>query len=348
MAGRPDGQSANGIVRLTPGERDRDDPLLARYAPELVVLPEDLEEPSPPGPTSGHDFHPRSARLFADHARSVRRRGRMLTGAAIALSARRGDPNRGVGTTDAGSPARRRLEAAWPDRLAGECLTASGRVDAGAAWRRYRDLLRADSGLYPRTVYGRVVGGDDRVAVQYWLFWFHNAWHNDHEADWEVVTVLHETSSGGPIALSASAHGHAPRWSPGELTWVDGRPLLYVAAGSHALYAEPEPGIDRGSRGAGARARTPASLTQLARGSTRDHVAGVEPDRAIELPAMAYELRHFPDLATLRPGTDAWDDWWWLAYGGRWGRASGPAGPAGQGPAWDDPLTWVAAATTER
>jgi hypothetical protein len=400
------------ISRLCIGNGDGIGELLVRYAPQLVVLPEEIERGRPPGQRRGHDYHPRSARMFVDHSRSVdlrtgKRRGPdldddqpalpiprmwrfsayvgrtlefldlavaiavfvvaasavgavltrepkllvggvLVAGLAVALGyiADRWDrlhlPRLG------GKAVRRRLESVWPNRLSTERLTLPGRVDGRSAWRLYRRLVRARGARYPRTVYGRIVPAGDLVAVQYWLFFFYNSWRNVHEADWELITVVHDPRTNEPESVGTSAHESGHRRLPGDVTWNDGQPVIYVAAGSHALYFQPKAGGPEPDHSVGPTMRVARPRIRLAGGSTRDWVADVRPQRAADLPTVPYELRPLPDVSALQPGTQNWSSWWWLAYGGLWGRVTPVPGPAMQGIRWDDPRGWANTLPTDR
>jgi len=394
----------------TPDIEDAD-ALLVRYAPQLVVLPEDIDRTHAPGPRTDHDYHPRSARMFADIARTVpfgidagidepapavgvatpggrgrnappiwrlsARTGRPLdlldlarplalvflavmaaaavlrrapralvggilgAGALLALAVHADAEMRLALPRIGGKAVQRRLDSAWPGRLRHERLTLPGGVGTGSVWRLYARLVRTRADRYPRTVYGRTVQAGDVMAVQYWLFFFYNAWHNLHEADWELITVLHDPRSDGPASVSASAHASGTRLPPREVTWIDGQPVVYVAAGSHALYFRPGRPAARRPLALRGRGRVASQRLRLGAGSSRDWVAAVDPQRCVELPSATYELRRLPDVAQLEPGVDGWPAWWWLAYGGGWGRVRPIPGPAFQGPRWDDPLGWA-------
>jgi hypothetical protein len=122
--------------------------------------------------------------------------------------------------------------------------------------------------------------------------------------------------------------------------------VIYVAGGSHALYFRPEAGAARPGPVRRVRGRAEPRRLRLGAGSGRDWVADVDPERCLDLPSAPYELRRLPDVAGLRPGTDDWSSWWWLAYGGGWGRVRPIPGPAFQGPRWDDPGGWASSLPT--
>ena len=144
-----------------------------------------------------------------------------------------------------------------------------GRVTAGTAYVRviYADTLsRPDRDPAARAaersrrdrVFGRLDGktygpyGDELEAiVQYWLFYYYDDWkartlfgqlRQAHEADWEVITV--GLSRKAPLFLGLSAHCGGT-WLPwGDAKVTDGNhPIVGVAEGSQANYADPEENI---------------------------------------------------------------------------------------------------------
>ena len=109
-------------------------------------------------------------------------------------------------------------------------LLLRGKVPAGlaaAAETTYREQLDADRFTY----YGRVVRDGGYICLQYWFFYAMNDWRstfggiNDHEADWEMVTIyLAERADGPPqpawVAFSShDYHGDdlRRRWDDPEL-----------------------------------------------------------------------------------------------------------------------------------
>jgi hypothetical protein len=88
------------------------------------------------------------------------------------------------------------------------------------------------------------------VILQYWYFYAANDWRstfggvNDHEADWEMVTVyLVEDADAGTVSprwVAFSSHDYTGddlrrRWDDPELTLVDGtHPVVFAGAGSHS------------------------------------------------------------------------------------------------------------------
>jgi len=126
-------------------------------------------------------------------------------------------------------------------------LLLRGKVPAGlaaAAETTYREQL--DAGRF--TYYGRVVRDGGYLCLQYWYFYAMNDWRstfggiNDHEADWEMVTIyLTERSDGPPqpawVAFSShDYHGDdlRRRWDDPELRREGPHPVVFAGAGSHS------------------------------------------------------------------------------------------------------------------
>ncbi len=118
---------------------------------------------------------------------------------------------------------------------------------AAAAALRYAKLREQDG----RFVYhGRVVRQSGWTVCQYWFFFAYNPWRsgfhgvNDHESDWEMISVyLYEGSTGLVPEWVAYAshdfHGADLRRrfdDRADLELVDGHPVVYAGAGSHASY----------------------------------------------------------------------------------------------------------------
>jgi len=140
-------------------------------------------------------------------------------------------------------------------------LVMRGRVPGGlvaAAQLSYSSSDAADTFPY----YAHVTTDGGYLVIQYWFFYPMNDWRtsfagvNDHEADWEQVTVyLAESTAprsspdgawpagtGEPSAswVAFSSHGDAGadlrrRSDDPDVEWVDGtHPVVYVGAGSHS------------------------------------------------------------------------------------------------------------------
>jgi len=147
------------------------------------------------------------------------------------------------------------------DALFSLTLLLRGRVPAAtaaAAELAYRGMLTAgqparaqDLGVAPKFVYyGRILRSNGWVVLQYWYFYCYNNWRsgyqgvNDHEADWENVNIYLFEEAGAliPEWVAYASHDFSGddmrrRWDDGgELSLVDGHPVVHVGAGSHASY----------------------------------------------------------------------------------------------------------------
>ncbi len=129
-------------------------------------------------------------------------------------------------------------------------LLLRGRVPgdaADAARDEYRAILAADERY---CYYGRVIQQGTWKVLQYWYFYAYNNWRsgffgaNDHEADWEMVAIYlapGDDDGWHPEWIAVTMHdAHGDdlrrRWDDPIVEKVGTHPLLYVAAGSHALY----------------------------------------------------------------------------------------------------------------
>jgi len=125
-----------------------------------------------------------------------------------------------------------------------------GRVPAVSAAAAELDYfhLRAQRDMY--TYYGRLVRQNHWTILQYWFFYCYNNWRsgfggvNDHESDWEMVSVYLYEQDGhlAPEWVAYASHDfHGDdlrrRWDDtGQLDLEDGHPVVYAGAGSHASY----------------------------------------------------------------------------------------------------------------
>ncbi len=118
---------------------------------------------------------------------------------------------------------------------------------AASAELAYNRMLGADK---RRIHYARLVRQNGWVILQYWLFYCYNSWRsgfhgvNDHESDWETISVYLYEKDGllHPEWVSCASHDFKGddlrrRWDDtGELTIEDGHPVIFIGAGSHAAY----------------------------------------------------------------------------------------------------------------
>jgi hypothetical protein len=87
------------------------------------------------------------------------------------------------------------------------------------------------------TVYSHVTRYDDtgEYAVQYWLLYFFNFRLNEHESDWEQLTVRLDADR-NPVEVFYSAHEGGNRRAWAGVAREGEHPVVYPALGSHANY----------------------------------------------------------------------------------------------------------------
>ena len=99
----------------------------------------------------------------------------------------------------------------------------------------------------PPAVYGAAFRSGNRIALEYWLFYAFDLYSptdpvgefwQDHEADWEAVTVVLDGKE-KPLFVATSRHCSGARRDWAEVRRRGTRPVIYVARGSHANYFGP-------------------------------------------------------------------------------------------------------------
>ncbi|MUL43355.1 hypothetical protein FZ103_19650 [Streptomonospora sp. PA3] len=238
---------------------------------------------------------------------------------------------------------------------------------AAAAATRYRD--RIGGADRPASYYGRVVREGGYIALQYWFFYAMNDWRstyggvNDHEADWEKVTVyLVEDSQGRtrPMWVGASSHEYygddlRRSWDDKELRREGDHPVIFVGAGSHSHQMLPGDYLIQVD---------PAVLRGAVRMWRRLTLRLFRSDSAIVRHGIGVPFVDYArgDGTRVGPGADLeWrahiidDDTPWVrGFRGLWGRDTrdffegerAPSGPRYERDgtirwSWADPLAWV-------
>ncbi|GAA3194136.1 hypothetical protein ACFO1B_03730 [Dactylosporangium siamense] len=123
-------------------------------------------------------------------------------------------------------------------------LLVRGTVPGGTrAAAQVRHAARPSPEVHP--YYGRVSRDGGYLVMQYWYFYAMNDWRstfggvNDHEADWEQVTVFVAEPGGPPAWVVFSSHDKLGpelrrRWDDPDLERVGEHPVVYAGGGSHA------------------------------------------------------------------------------------------------------------------
>ena len=133
------------------------------------------------------------------------------------------------------------------DGLMRMTLILRGKVPGGyaaAAALRMREMPRFGQHPY----YGHVSRDGGYIVLQYWYFYAMNDWRstfggvNDHEADWEQVTIfLVDQGDEPPLPgwVAFSSHDEVGddlrrRWDDPDIEFVGDHPVVYAGAGSHS------------------------------------------------------------------------------------------------------------------
>lgn len=125
-------------------------------------------------------------------------------------------------------------------------LLLRGRVPGGfaaAAQQAYVASGAADRCVY----YGHVTTDGGYIVCQYWYFYAMNDWRstfggvNDHEGDWEQVTIFVVDVDGElrPAWVAFSSHDEVGddlrrRWDDPDMTTIGEHPVVFAGAGSHS------------------------------------------------------------------------------------------------------------------
>jgi hypothetical protein len=107
---------------------------------------------------------------------------------------------------------------------------------------QYVRLITAQPSLRDK-VYAAVRPGKGADWLQYWFFYFYDdptlaANLGAHEGDWEMIQLRIPHGANEPDVAVYAQHNYAGRSDWPKMA-VAGRPVVYVARGSHASYFEP-------------------------------------------------------------------------------------------------------------
>jgi hypothetical protein len=145
---------------------------------------------------------------------------------------RAGSPPRGTGST-------RSTLFSLPATPSPTYLDVSG-AEPNSHASRYPGIEQSLEAAHPKpTVYFHLAyqPSRGRVAVEYWFLYLYNDFYDQHEADWEGVTVVLHGSA--PLGAAYSQHQGRKWLSWSSLPRTGTHPLVVVARGSHAEYPKP-------------------------------------------------------------------------------------------------------------
>jgi hypothetical protein len=332
--------------------------LLRQHNPILVIFPQEPQKRERPGASDAAgrgwgDYHPCPAEFLLarveqrDQPRPYDFRGVLGQGPR---------PLRRTGLEEL----RRRLLAASLDETHGWELDIADipSQDERRAWAAYGRLLKETESPYKCVVYGRFVEGRAGPALQYWYLYVYNDFWNNHEADWEMVTIaLNDHGAPAEVGISCHHGGFRRKWDGAPKAGE--RPVVYVARGSHGGYfgyrKEGYPVVDlrrRTNLPLPLRAFAPLIERLPAWRKLTDHPPA-DPDRDQDAADVERGERIQPELCILpddgaRAGGDAC---WWMRYEGKWGSThtrifgtvgvDSPWGPSHQPERWHDPVRWL-------
>lgn len=143
-----------------------------------------------------------------------------------------------------GSPPHGTLTQAQPTLFSLPVTTTSTYLDVRGAEpnlqaSRYPVIEQQLRSAQPRpTVYFHLAyePSQGRVAIEYWLFYLYNDFYDQHEGDWEGVTIV--LQNGAPLGAAYSQHQGRTWVAWPSLSKSGSHPVVYVARGSHADYAK--------------------------------------------------------------------------------------------------------------
>lgn len=192
----------------------------------------------------------------------------------------------------------------------------------------YLDHLDPENGGPQISAYAHVIHDDsnNKIIIQYWLFYYYNDWFNKHEGDWELIEIILDTNYLPEWVICSQHHGGTKRtWAATQIE-ENTHPVIYVALGSHANYFWGNEIYPNGMNIGNSR------LEILDR--TGD-VGRVIP-RVILLPSREEAATNSDPIGSLN----------WIIFKGHWGEQAGqedfggPTGPADKGEQWSLPYEW--------
>ncbi len=245
-------------------------------------------------------------------------------------------------------------------------LLLRGRVPGGfaaAAQQAYAASPHYGEAYY----YGQVTQDGGYTVLQYWYCYAMNDWRstfggiNDHECDWEQVTVyLVDAQVGTPKLawVAFSSHDEVGddlrrRWDDPDITFVGEHPVVFAGAGSHSgAYLKGEYLI-------GAALPLPRWMQRLAAVFSDDEDAGSDGSSGLRIPYIDYKRGDGVIIGTghqrewtavLIDDTTGWvrdfSGLWGLDTSDPFGGERAPAGPRYERDgtvrrSWGQPVAWA-------
>jgi hypothetical protein len=350
--------------------------LAQRFAPRLILFPENKELGKPRIVGGAGSYHPRSLDLLLE-------RGRLYPGTLRAIAHLNfawmfSHTSRIPATLDALAGSHHAFDQI---RLLGGPIP-----DPQQAWDTYFDILdsidaqgRSGYERFPLTAYVHVITREeaeqasqthprirpqdyagkvgrpfyrpdgharpDDVALQFWFCYYFDDWANIHEGDWESITLFlrRRDNDWQPLGATYSAHENGTRrhWSDIERL-EDTHPVVYVASGSHAAYFQHVPD-GHSTELAGIFL---GKLKFKVGFSTRNRDFVPPPgDQHPPLAPLVEVLPHPIEIISV--DHPARRHLQWMRFRGSWGArelgkliAGGPIGPAHKGLKWLHPFAW--------
>ena len=349
--------------------------LAERFAPRLILFPENKSLGKPKLEGGAGDYHPRSLELLLE-------RGRLYPGTLRALGKLKiawlfSHASRIPATLDNLAQSRHAFDQI---RLLGGPIP-----NPQHAWDSYFDILnsidaqgRSGSERFPLTTYVHVITRaeaeqacqadaeinpedysgkvgrpfyqpdrhtqPDDVALQYWFCYYFDDWANIHEGDWESVTIFLQRSGATwtPLGATYSVHenGVRRRWPDIERA-EDTHPVVYVASGSHASYFQHVPEGHTTELGGTIFGRLKFKI-----GSSTGNRDFVPPGDQQQPLVPCVEVLPQP-IEIVSADSPARRHLKWMSFRGSWGArelgrfiAGGPIGPNHKGLKWLNPFAW--------
>lgn len=163
-------------------------------------------------------------------------------------------------------------------------------------------------------IYAHVVRSRTRVAIDYWWFLRYNAYSIDeHEGDWEGVTVVVDPFGRRVLEVHYAAHADVWRYDRGVPLFVGSHVEVFSARGGHASYPRPCFHLCR---------QTDATLPEARFDGRRAWVGNTASGC------------HASCVRLMPTGPDGVAPASWDAWGGRWGAPFAPAFPPPQTPSF--------------